>query len=106
MRVTKKQLKRIIREEKRKLGEGERYERDYEARRARRAAEEDLETALGQLLDAHIDSEWNDTESAYPNDALPGHGIVNNAGAKVMKFANNWWKQQKETEGMPREDWE
>ena len=92
MRVTKKQLRRIIKE---RVEESHVFD-----------AELNLEAALGQLLDAHIDSEWNDTESAYPNDALPGHGIVNNAGAKVMKFAKDWWKQQKETEGMPREDWE
>jgi len=92
MKITRRQLRRIIKE---RVEENHVFD-----------AELNLEAALGQLLDAHIDSEWNDTESAYPNDALPGHGIVNNAGAKVMKFAKDWWKQQKETEGLPREDWE
>jgi len=92
MKITKRQLRRIIQE---RIEESPVID-----------AELNLEAALGQLLDMYIDSEWNDTHSAYPNDALPGPGIVNNAGTKVMKFAKNWWKQQKETEGMPREDWE
>lgn len=87
MKITRRQLRRII---------SERAEESHVIN-----AELNLEAALGQLLDAHVDNLWNDTEAAYAD-----RGVVNNAGGKVMKFVKNWWRQQKETEGLPREDWE
>ena len=101
MKITKTQLKKIIKEEKRKLGEGEQGDDDYEVRRARRAAEDDLETALGRLLDMHIDQSYDATTAAYVDRTLISNGI-----REVKRFVNMWAKQQKETEGLPREDWE
>ena len=88
MRITKRQLQRIIKEEKRKLIEGPIGD-----------AELNLEAALGQLLDMYID------EFAEPDPEYRLEGIERGIN-RVLKLANRWAQNQKETEGLPREDWE
>jgi hypothetical protein len=88
MKITRRQLRKIIKEEKRKLIEGPIGD-----------AELNLETALGQLLDMYID------EFAEPDPEYRFEGIERGIN-RVLKLANRWAKNQKETEGIPRGDWE
>jgi len=91
MKITRRQLRRIIRE---RIEESPVID-----------AELNLEDALGQLLDAHVDNLWANFE-ATRGPAVPPNQLIADAGGDVMEFVKNWWKQQKETEGLPREDWE